>query len=331
MTKQIRFLRLRNIIDTSQLGWYLHKNYMRMKTNRRFDKLNLNKIKLSRGLKLDVLGIEFTSICDLNCRWCSLDRTKRLGYMKIELLDKILKEVVKKENKIKNIALHHAGETILHPKLKEMLDLLGEYKKQNPNFPKVSLLTNANSLTKEKSQTIINSGAVDWVRFSIDGGNKKDFEYIRRGAKWEKILENVHNFLNLNKEISTSIFTILKDKKRFSGDFLKLIKRVDEHKIIFPHDWSGDIEFKEKKYRKMINLAKNEPGGCSRALNSMDVLWNGDIVPCCSDLNGRLVIGNLNKNSLLDVYKGEKRLWILNKMKKKRRGEIGLCRNCREV
>ncbi len=330
MTKQIKFLRLKNITDTSRFLGYLHKIYMKRKTGKKFKKLNLNHIKFSKGLDLDVLGIEFTNVCDLNCIWCPLDRIRK-GFMKIELLKKILKDVVKKENKIKNIALHHGGETTLHPKLKEMLDLIREYKIKNPNFPKISLLTNANQLTKEKSKAIIDSKVVDWMRFSIDGGNKEDFEHIRKGAKWERVLGNVHNFLNINKGISTSIFTILKDKKKFSKEFLKLVSRVDEHKVVFPHEWRGEIKIEKNKYKINTALSKREVGGCSRAFGSMDVLWDGRIVPCCTDLNGEGVIGNINENSLLEVFKGRRRIFILDKMKRGRRFEINSCKNCREV
>lgn len=184
----IKHLKLKNMVDTSKPLGYLHRIYMRRKTNKKFKELDLEDIK---RLDLNVLGIEFTNVCDLNCIWCPLER-KRTGFMKIELLRKILEEVVKEENKITNIALHHGGETTLHPGFEEMLDLIKEYK--TSNFPKVSLLTNANQLTKEKSKIIIDSNAIDWMRFSIDGGNKEDFEYIRRGAKWERVLENTNNF-----------------------------------------------------------------------------------------------------------------------------------------
>ncbi len=328
MEKQIRFLKLKNIADTSMFLGYLHKIYMKTKIKKRFKKLNLNDIRFAKGVRLNVLGIEFTNVCDLYCIWCPLDR-KNTGFMKIELLKKILDEVVKNENKIENIALHHSGETTLHPRLEEMLNLVGEYKRKNQNFPKVALLTNANQLTKEKSKIIINSNAIDWMRFSVDGGNKEDFEHIRKGAKWETVIENIHNFLNIKPvTITTSIFTLLKDKKNFSEEFLKLVSRVDEHKILFPGEWRGDIKVKNK-----INtsLSKREVGGCPRVLGSMDILWNGRVAPCNIDLNGKGVIGNLNESTLLEVYKGEKRIDMLDKMKQRKRFEINLCKNCRDI
>jgi len=332
MKMQTKYLKLKNFADTSRIGGFLHKIYMREKTNRKFKKLNLNRLRFVKGMNLDTLGIEFTSICDLNCRWCSLDRTKRKGFMRIELLEKLLKEIVKKEHKIKTLALHHAGETTLHPKLKEMLNLIGKYKKEHLNFPKVSLLTNANQLTGEKSKIIIDSNAIDWMRFSVDGGNKKDFEYMRRGAKWERILKNVQNFLNMNNgKISTSIFTILNNHKKFSKEFLELVKKVDEHKIVFPHNWGGEIKFEKNKHKTSTTLTKYELGGCARALHSITILWSGEVVPCCIDLNGKEIIGDLNKKTLLEIYRGEKRINILNKMKKNKRFEIKLCKNCSEV
>lgn len=313
---------IKNIIQKNKFFRNLYNNYLKSKIYVYFKFLDIEKTK---DINLDVLGIEFTSICDLNCKWCSLDDSRPKGYMDPELFKKILEKVSQPNAHIKHIPLHHSGETLLHPKFREMLEILSNKRKNTPNFPYVSLLTNATVLDDNKIKAILETDAIDYIRFSIDGGNKKDFENIRRGAKWYKVLYNVNNFLNKNKEtgknIKTAIFSITPNPyKNMSKEFKELVKKVDEYKITLPHNWDGS---------KDLGL-KFEPlkGGCWRALRSMDILWDGRVVPCCIDLNGRGIIGDLKTQTLSEIYHGKERKDILNKMKNKQRDEIELCKNC---
>ena len=43
--------------------------------------------------------------------------------------------------------------------------------------------------------SILKTEALDEIRFSIDGGNKRDYQKIRMGSKWEDIIKNVNGFL----------------------------------------------------------------------------------------------------------------------------------------
>jgi len=321
-------LAIKNFAEQNNLAKFLYKNYLRTKVNLTFRHLDLNKVKNSMGVNLNVLGIEFTNICDLRCKWCSLDHEgtiRKRGYMEVSTLKKILDEVIKKENHVGHIALHHAGETTLHPKFEEMMNLIGSYKRKYKDFPFVSLLTNANLLNERKSKIIIDSGAINWIKFSIDGGNKKDFEEMRSGANWERVMKNVNYFLDINRNIiGTAVFTLIKKEKNFTKEFRGLIKRVDEHKINKPHNWAGDVKVPFMKFNK-------ESGGCWRIFKSMDILWDGSVTRCCADLNAQGKIGNLNHNTLKEIYTGRQRLYILEKMKQNKRSEINYCQNCSEL
>jgi radical SAM protein with 4Fe4S-binding SPASM domain len=38
----------------------------------------------------------------------------------------------------------------------------------------------------------------------------------------------------------------------------------------------------------------------------MSILWNGDVVPCCSDLGGKHIMGNAFKDGLMNVWNNKK-------------------------
>jgi len=59
----------------------------------------------------------------------------------------------------------------------------------------------------------------------------------------------------------------------------------------------------------------------------MTVTWNGDVVPCCYDYNGRFVLGNMREQTLSDIWNGEK-IQSLRREFIDNRVENELCKNC---
>src|SRR5258705_13863159 len=104
--------------------------------------------------------------------------------MKLETLDRVLAEIRNDEKfDVKTLNLHHSGDVLLHPKFTQFLDRIAkERAERGKRFPYVTTLTSATHLAGDKATALIESGAVDWIRFSVDGGNREDFERIRVGA-----------------------------------------------------------------------------------------------------------------------------------------------------
>jgi len=50
----------------------------------------------------------------------------------------------------------------------------------------------------------------------------------------------------------------------------------------------------------------DENQGCLRALTQLYVAYNGDMHMCCMDAFGRIVFGNLNKNTIREIYNSDK-------------------------
>lgn len=46
--------------------------------------------------------------------------------------------------------------------------------------------------------------------------------------------------------------------------------------------------------------------GTCEAFTVLGVLWDGHVVPCCLDYDGKVVLGDVNKDSLQDILKGQK-------------------------
>lgn len=304
----------------------------------RYNKIR-KKIRQKRyKMALDTLHIEFTSCCNLHCQMCpvgmGLDTVKK-GFMEYELFKKIINYITDTPDiYVESLYLWQGGEILLHPKLKEMLYFLGKAKKNFRRPLKTCFLTNVTLLTKEKAEYILDSDSIDEFYFSIDYGNKKGFEEARKGAIWEDVIKKANDFVDLKnkkgKKVTTGIFCItsLNDKNLvFSEDFLDLIRKIDYFHPREAHNWDGSQDGLDLgKYA--ASDTKPKQGLCGRIESVMAVLFSGLVVPCCQDLLGKGVMGDLNQETLLEVYSGARRKKMIELLKNNMRDKVDLCKNC---
>jgi sulfatase maturation enzyme AslB (radical SAM superfamily) len=281
-----------------------------------------------RRAYLNQLNLEFTSICNLRCKWCSLDHQGNRGMMTMDLLRRVLEEVEDRARfRIDRLELHNGGETMLHPEFGEFLEEIARSKRRGAAFRTVNLLTNATKLEGEKMDAIFETGAVDWMRFSVDGGTRETFEDIRVRAEYERVMSNIERFLDENerrsKPIRTGLISILADPAvEPDRRFVELTRRVTNYMPRPAHNWDGSVELG-------IPRAERPPRGlCMFVMIQLVVLWSGKVSPCCNDLNGRGPIGDLAEESLFDIARGEERRRMWRLMKAGRRADIPLCRGC---
>lgn len=284
---------------------------------------------------LEWLNIEFCSSCNLRCKWCSLDHTKPRQLMSVETLDKVLGDLVGPEGfQLDRIELHSGGETLLHPELDAMLSVVAGYKAR---LPEVHLLTNAVALSEGRARTLLDSGALDLLRVSIDGGTAASFEELRAPAKWEKVHQNVSRFLDLNREsirpIRTGVVGVVDPERTLSTDWMEpefqsLFARLDEVSIRHPHNWDGseNLGIDDVSYRFHEEISKGKV--CYFLTKDLVILPDGRVTVCCADLNARGVIGNILESSLREVFFSPERLEMLRLFAAGRKDDIELCRSC---
>ncbi|MBE7441413.1 MAG: radical SAM protein [Flavobacteriales bacterium] len=286
------------------------------------------------------INIEFISYCNLRCSFCSLDHEKPKVRITPELLDKFLKNLTddKRFKKVEVIHLHNAGETLLHPEIGTLLEIIKKYKdlnhKKNQRFPTVHLLTNGTPLNEKKALEILDSKAVDVMEFSMDGGSPQRFEEMRIRAKWEQFYSNIKFFCDENKKrgsaIKTNIISVIDSKNPLKTDwmdkqFVEVLNMVDRYELRHPHTWAGEVNIEGDSSNN-----KNKPHkiGCGLLMHQLVLLPNGDVSVCCVDLNSKGVVGNINNDNLFDIYNSKLRRSWLELMFKRQKSQIDLCKNC---
>ena len=281
------------------------------------------------------INLEFSSACNLRCKFCALDHSKPKVYMSVEVLDRVFKNLLHDERfeGVTTVNLHNGGETLMHPHRLQLFRRIAAYKGlfrvKGKRFPKIVLLTNGMLLRENLSRDILKMHVLDEVGFSLDGGSPEAFEDMRVNARWEKFARNVEDFVDLRNQIDPAVKTFgvcIVPKPHSLNDswmelsFQRIARELDSVEFRRLHDWGGKIEIDDK--------GEVNKKGCDLLVKQLVILPNGDVTICCNDLNSEGVVGNVLDTSLYEIYKSKQRLEYLELMKNSRKDEIDLCREC---
>ena len=265
------------------------------------------KDKILESFPIHLL-VEPVSCCNLKCIMCfQSDKTfasdVKHGFMDIDFFKSIVDQAVK--HGCKFLTLASRGEPTLHPDFKQML----RYCKGK--FLELKINTNATLLNSALAEEILKSG-VDLVVFSVDSSDKDQYESIRKGASFKKVMDNISMFAEMRNENPAYQKTAI----RISGVFLKDGKTKQDKKA-FLSFWKEIVD--EVTYSDVITRWYSydiEPLNCKTACNLLWqrlYIWHDGICnPCDFDYKSNLSVGSAKTNTITDIWTGEK----FNKMRK---------------
>jgi len=271
-------------------------------------------------VELKAISIEPTNHCNLKCNGCYAQEKKSLrkkGFMKWSLYEKLINEC--SEIGIVGVALNFAGEPTLHKDFGRMLEYATE------KGISISFNTNGNKMDESLMETILKSNTTR-VNFSLDGIGEKH-EERRKGSNFEIVENNILKLKSITKGkkrflISTSMVVSDQDIQEVK-QFIKYWK--DKNILPSIRTFIEDMSF-------VINtdIMYSTPSKvCIRGLRNKAVLWDGSFTYCCSDLNGELAFGNLNIQSIKEIWESEFMKYERKKMLRKADFyESDICFNC---
>jgi len=270
------------------------------------------------------LWVEATSLCNFRCIMCPNKDLKKQdkGLMEFDVYKNIIDEA---KDFVFDINLAHRGESLLHPKICEMI----RYAHDNHIYTK--LHTNGSLLTEEISHKIIRSG-LDRLSFSFDGFKKETYEKIRVGGNFNETVKNIKRFLEIKKSLhSKTPFTVIEvinfdelppyQLKKEKEKFLNRYKGLPLNSFVAKelHNWAGEIE----KERSQGKYSK-----CPFPWNALIIFWNGDVFPCTQDFFGYYKVGNIKEKSLKEIWNSSQMINLRKKLSQKDIEDLKTCSQC---
>lgn len=283
------------------------------------------------------ISIEPTNYCQLACAECptgTKELNRHKGYMNIELYEKLIQSVHKHTFYIN---LYFQGEPLLHPQIEQMIAIARKYRMY------VVLSTNGQLLNKEMSEKLVSLG-LSKIIISMDGFSNKTYTKYRIDGDVEKVKFGIAVLIKtkqkLHKKHPKIIVQTLVNKYN-ENEIKKIkiwVKSLKDAKLSLKtmqiyHSFNFLPE--KNKYSRYIFrngkwIVKHKPKNrCFRIWSQCVITHEGNVVPCCFDKNGNYCMGNIQHQSIKEIWKNDQftqfRMRILNE-----RNNISMCLNCTE-
>ncbi len=265
------------------------------------------------------IDIEASSKCQMRCPMCGTHLMKargiKDGHMDFELYKGIIDECARK--KVYSVKLSWRGECLLNPNIVRMV----KYAKDK-GIKDVAFLTNGERLNPDLTSQLVEAG-LDWISFSIDGLGET-YEKIR----WPETFKGI-----------TSKVKFLKDYRDSRGKKKPLIRiqsiwsAIKKNPEKFRNFWSpmaDRINFiaDETRSSEQKDFTHDPNYICPQPWQRMCVTWDGKVSLCCEDYLERSFVGDVEEQSLYEIWWGEAANKLRYLMKNKQRLQIEACKTC---
>jgi pyrroloquinoline quinone biosynthesis protein E len=240
--------------------------------------------------------------------------------------------VLSKLNKLQVVTLYGLGEPLLNPNFVDMVRIAKTKVKW------VNTISNGTLLNREIANGLIDAG-LNVMTFSIDGATPETYEFIRRGAEFQSVIENISYMNELKLKRGSSFpklnmnYILTNQNYHQLPDLINLSSRIGIERInvsaLYGGDTLTDVEdlsldgqdatAVDSYFAKAQNLAKKmditlvlpplkrvyHAPICDWPWRRIYITWNGYVSPCCVMCFPEIYnMGNLLDQDLWDIWNG---------------------------
>jgi MoaA/NifB/PqqE/SkfB family radical SAM enzyme len=238
--------------------------------------------------------------CNLKCIMCPQSKglKPRAPRMSVDMFKGVIDDVCECQPLVR---LYLSGEPLLHEGLFEMLEYAGTTNCQT------AVHTNATMLTPEISERLLSS-PLDYLTFSFDGCSPQVYEQLRPPAKFEQVEFNIRRYLDLRQQGGGGPYTTIevirmRETEELLHDFIDRWEAsgVDEVRVAEYMTWHGRVE--DRRVGSGGGGSAYQP--CAAPFRHGCILSDGTVVPCCLDVDGEMVLGNVADKKFRDIWAGD--------------------------
>lgn len=253
------------------------------------------------------LKIELTNFCNLACPMCPHHLMRRpVGYMKPALFRRIIDQAAPE---LEFAYLHHLGESLFHGRIGDLI------RYGRSRGVAMGLSTNATYLDLRKGRLLVDSG-LDFLVISLDAATPQTYERMRIGGDFATTLANVRAFIALARQQKSATQVAVQ----------LIVTEQNRHEIErFASDWAGQVHVMIKEARDFAGqvpiplgkkaqaaqpsltsaILKKGDAACRMLWTELTVLWDGRVVPCANVFEHENILGDLNTQTLDEVFNGQ--------------------------
>jgi MoaA/NifB/PqqE/SkfB family radical SAM enzyme len=286
-----------------------------------------------------VIFIDPADICNFQCKFCptgnrTLIKTLRrsAGLMDFNLYRKIIDDICTFDKPLKCLRLYKDGEPLLNPKFPHMI----RYAKEQGCALEIDTTTNGSLLNPRMNLELIHAG-LDRINISVEGVSEdKYLKFSGYSINFQKFVDNIRHFYENRQNCKVCIKIcgdILTDKEKDSffdifGDIADMI--FIEH--VAPC-WPN-FEMDGVKPNTKVGIYGQEiceVQVCPYIFYSLAVNSDGRASLCFLDWSRELLIGDVKKESLKDIWNGSVLLANRKAHLSMKRKDSPFCASCGQL
>lgn len=271
------------------------------------------------------VAVELTNYCNLKCVICPVPALKRRrGFMDESVFKRVTEDTSKESGYL--FLPQGFGESLLHNRWLQLIETSVQM-----GIQPVVVLTNGNLFNETNIKGLINNA--DIVIITVDGVTAKTYESIRLGGSIERVTNNIRRFIDIrgNMEHPRLVLRIvrMKDTEKeidsFHAIWTERLRSTDLIQVSDFNDWTGNV-----LYRGVNNIMDEKVRyPCKMLWKNLTIYHNGDVSPCCYDAEGELIIGNVLKQGMREIWEGRNLMLLREAHLDLDFGKIPICARCR--
>ena len=174
--------------------------------------------------------------------------------------------------------------------------------------------TNASKLTYGMACDLVDAGLTS-IKFSFQGTDRETYKMMRRIDFFDGMIEAIETMRAARNNrvypfIAASTTTTDETPEMIEGFKNRISPLVDHLGIgltIFEFIDMASVPPKQRERLEraaaMATVVKKHPSPCPEVYNKLSIHWDGDIVTCCNAYDGKSKIGNINTDSMKDIWR----------------------------
>lgn len=274
-----------------------------------------------------VVHLENTNACPARCIMCPMERmTRKTGIMDFGLFERLIRECARYPE-VREVHLHGFGEPLLDKELPRKVALAKKL-----GIPYTYIVTSAALLTEELSRALIRAG-LDGIKFSFYGMRPETYERVHKNLRFARTAANIEGFFRVRDELGAPNPAVRfqfnlgvaskEEMEQFVEHWRPLMDadRGDVFMVSGLHNWAGGRNYTSSR------LPEAERH-CSWPFMHIQVLWDGRVAPCVFDYDGSLVLGDVTKATIREVWRSEAYEKLRAVWREQRSYSVDLCYRC---
>jgi len=277
--------------------------------------------------RLNTLQFETDTTCNGDCTFCLHSRMQKRPQMPLWRIADLTHH------------LAHEAEYVYPFGMQEpLLDLrlsktLSNVRCSNPRA-KTAVYTNMSVYPREVWKEIVAWGMLDTVYISFFGGTQKLHDKMQPGAPFKQVIKNIKRLLRLRTRLGWVTPKVIMQYLVTPATlpFMKKTLRrwhqiIDDFVCVRYDSWRGLLPY-NREFEEKVWGAPAPRVPCKELYRNLYVHSNGDVVPCCLDHDGEIVLGNVFTDGY-DVWWRSPELQRMRTMHEQGLwSELNFCRDC---